>query len=165
MIIAIDAGNHIMFGGFDPFLHTHLGGLDSVVSGSSGGWERILVRVAPTAIAAVGGASNQYETRFGTVSLSWRYDDDDHRLTMALQVPVGSTAEVHSPLAVGGRSLLRVKEGDSQLWTEPGSASSSQATPALGAAASSDAQRVEAKVSAVVVTVGSGVWDFAAEYL
>eukprot|EP01048_Picozoa_sp_COSAG05_P042335 COSAG05_NODE_22806_length_262_cov_0.638037_1_plen_51_part_10 len=50
-----------------------MGGLDSVVSGETGGWENIVVRVAPTAIVAVGGASNQHETPFGTVSFSWRY--------------------------------------------------------------------------------------------
>ena len=57
-----------------------VGGLDSVVSDASGGWKNIVVRIAPTAIVTVGGASNRHETRFGTVSLSWRYKDG--QLTM-----------------------------------------------------------------------------------
>ena len=160
--------NHIMFGGFDPFLHTAVGGLDSVVSGSTGGWERIIVRVAPAAIATLGGASNQHETRFGAVSISWRYTRG--LLTMDLQVPIGSIAEVHSPLAVGGRSLMSVSESTSQLWIaaererETETETEMETETETETETDSDAQSVEMRDSAVVTVVGSGAWSFVAAY-
>ena len=144
------SGNHIMLGGFEPFLHQSIGGLDSAVSGETGGWERIIVRVAPAAIATLGGASNTHETRFGTVSLSWRYQGG--QLVMALAVPVGSTAEVHAPTVLAGRALTRMHEGQTVLWSD-----------AAGVAAL-DAWSVELRESAVVATVGSGTYAFAAQY-
>lgn len=132
-----------------------VGGLDSVVSGSTGGWERIIVRVAPAAIVSLGGASNRHETRFGTVSLSWQYRDS--RLTMALHVPIGSIAEVHSPLAIGRLSLTTVSEDGTQVWAEV-------ADRTLGLGTDSDVHSVKIRDSAVVTTVGSGAWSFAAAY-
>lgn len=132
-----------------------MGGLDSVVSGATGGWERIVVRVAPAAIATLGRANKRHETRFGTASLSWRYEGG--HLTMAVSVPIGSIAEVHSPSAVGGRSLVSVNEGRpaSQLWAT---------TDAQNSAQDSDVQSVEMRDSAVVTVVGSGTWSFVATY-
>eukprot|EP01043_Picozoa_sp_COSAG02_P042331 COSAG02_NODE_3591_length_6516_cov_4.904161_2_plen_143_part_00 len=134
-----------------------VGGLDSVVNGATGGWERIVVRVAPAAIATLGGANKRHETRFGTASLSWRYAKG--RLTMAVRVPIGSIAEVHSPLAVGGHRLKSVTEGarGSQLWAVA-------PTETLELAKDSDVQSVETRDSAIVTVVGSGAWSFAATY-
>ena len=131
-----------------------VGGLDSVVSDASGGWENIVVRIAPTAIVTVGGASNRHETRFGTVSVSWRYKDG--QLTMELAVPIGSIAQVHTPLIAGGRNLLSISEGTSQLWA----VTAIQPQDMTG----SEVNSVETRDSAVVATVGSGVWRFVAMY-
>ena len=56
-----------MLGGFDPFLHTHVGGLDTVINDTTAGWEVIRVRVSPAAMARARHASNAHMTRFGTV--------------------------------------------------------------------------------------------------
>jgi alpha-L-rhamnosidase len=48
---AASSGNHIMLGAFDAWLVQALGGLDSVVNGTTGGWEHIKARVAPAAVA------------------------------------------------------------------------------------------------------------------
>jgi hypothetical protein len=100
-----DAGggsqNHIMLGGFDGWLVTSVGGLDTghvtghvdegngapigghegagVVGEGSGeggddvsGWRRVIVRVSPAAVTMVRGpVSFQKETRFGPVRLEW----------------------------------------------------------------------------------------------
>ena len=112
------------------------------------------MRVAPTAMATLGGAINRHETRFGTVSLSWHYKEG--HLMMALRVPIGSIAEVHSPLVVRGRKLLSVDEGTSKLW-----AVAPAETLELAA---TDVHSIETEDSAIVATVGSGVWSFEATY-
>ena len=71
---------------------------------------------------------------------------------MALVVPVGSTAEVHAPTVLAGRALTRMHEGQTVLWSD-----------AAGVAAL-DAWSVELRESAVVATVGSGTYAFAAQY-
>lgn len=126
-----------------------------MVSGETGGWENIVVRVAPTAIVAVGGASNRHETRFGTVSFSWRYVEG--QLTMELDIPIGSTAQVHTPLTAGGRNLLSISEGTSQLWA-------AATIHFHDLVAGSEFRSIETRASAVVATVGSGVWRFVAMY-
>ena len=74
-VCRLGSGNHIMLGGFDPFLHTHVGGLDSVVNGTSAGWEHVRVRVAAAAVTTLRHTSHQRETRFGTISLHWSYTE------------------------------------------------------------------------------------------
>lgn len=44
------SGNHIMLGAFDAWMVASLGGLDSVVNGTTGGWRHIVARVTPAAI-------------------------------------------------------------------------------------------------------------------
>ena len=126
-----------------------------MVNDETGGWENIVVRVAPTAIVTVGGASNRHETRFGTVSFSWRYKEG--QLTMELAVPIGSIAQVHTPLIAGGRNLLSISEGTSQLWV-------AAAIQSRYVTAGSEVKRVETRDSAVVAMAGSGVWRFVAMY-
>ena len=84
----------------------------------------------------------------GQVSLEWEYSTA--QLQMKLTVPVGAMAEVHAPLTVQGRALSHVVEGKARLW------------PTMADSAS--IWHVDQKEEAVVVTVGSGEYSFAAAY-
>jgi alpha-L-rhamnosidase len=144
--------NHIMLGGFDAWMHTSLGGLDSAVNATTGGWKHIIARVSPAAITALGEASVSHRTPFGNASLAWKFAAAS--FSMNLSVPVGSTAEVHSPLALssGGR-LVRVIDGVDVVWD-------ANAGPAgLGWVLA-----VEQRAQAMVVVVGSGHYVFSALY-
>ena len=50
-----------------------MGGLDSAVNGSTGGWKDIIVRVSPGVISELKTASYTKKTSFGDVALSWEY--------------------------------------------------------------------------------------------
>ena len=139
------------------FLHTAVGGLDSVVNGTTGGWQHIRVRVAAAAVARVRQASNDHETRFGTVSLRWQFDGKQ-QLTMELSVPVGATAEVHSPNVVAGRVLASVSEGEATVWPQPSGA----VNATMGGWLHSVVANVHSE--AVVANVGSGSYVFTARY-
>jgi len=89
------SGNHIMLGGFDPWLHTAVGGLDTAVNGSSAGWEHVIVRVAPAVVGTVLEATNEHASRFGTVSLTWKFSPESGALT-----------QVHTPSAVACDAFL-----------------------------------------------------------
>jgi alpha-L-rhamnosidase len=145
--------NHIMLGGFDAWVHTSLGGLDSAVNGTTGGWKHILARVSPGAITALGQGSVSHRTPFGSASLTWKFAASS--FTMNLSVPVGSTAEVHSPMALGsvGRLVL-VTEGAGAVWD----ASAEPTTLPVGTLATEQRER------AMVVVVGSGKYAFSAFY-
>ena len=114
-----------MLGAFDAWLLSSIGGLDSAVSGTTGGWKDIIVRVSPGAIAALGHASYRKRTPYGEVSLSWKYAAG--KLTMELGLPVGTTATVHTPTTVAGAALRTLHEssGDpAELWSASGGTAS-----------------------------------------
>ena len=149
-----------MLGAFDAWLLSSIGGLDSAVSGTTGGWKDIIVRVSPGAIAALGHASYRKRTPYGEVSLSWKYAAG--KFTMELGLPVGTTATVHTPTTVAGAALRTLHEssGDpAELWSASGGA----ATLAAGVRA------VEPAGEAVVATVvgglgGGGSYRFEARF-
>ena len=97
-----------MLGAFDAWLLSSIGGLDSAVSGTTGGWKDIIVRVSPGVIAALGHAGYRKRTPFGEVSLSWKYAAG--KFTMELGLPVGTTATVHTPTSVAGATLRALHE-------------------------------------------------------
>jgi len=72
---------------------------------------------------------------------------------MDLKVPIGTTAEVHSPSAVDGRALIHVAESDLMLWSDGSVAGSAAGVRSL-----------EERNGAVVTTVASGEYSFAAHY-
>lgn len=170
-----------MLGGFDPFLHTVVGGLDSAISGTSAGWEHIRVRVSPAVMARVHGhaVSSEHASRFGTTSLRWQFTDDDgqQQLSMQLVVPVGSTAEVHSPASVAGRELAGLAEGGEELWLAEGATARPSTAEVAGDGDEQEQQPppppllpegvrgVKAQEGAVVTTVGSGAYAFTARYV
>eukprot|EP01051_Picozoa_sp_SAG22_P000175 SAG22_NODE_3_length_48349_cov_158.681180_36_plen_487_part_00 len=149
-----------MLGGFDPFLHTAVGGLDSEVDGSSAGWENIVVRVSAAAVLQIQEASSEHETRFGKVRLGWRYAAASRQLTMKVSVPVGATAEVHSLAHLGAHALLKVEEASIRdpLWMSSSRRSSASVDDVH------HVQRVEQKQGAVVAMVSSGDYLFTASY-
>ena len=137
-----------MLGAFDAWLLSSIGGLDSAVSGTTGGWKDIIVRVSPGVIAALGHAGYRKRTPFGEVSLSWKYAAG--KFTMELGLPVGTTATVHTPTSVAGAALRTLHEssGDpAELW----SASAGAAAGAAGVRA------LEPAGEAVVATVAGGL--------
>jgi len=142
-----DAGggsqNHIMLGGFDAWLQSSLGGLDSAVNGRSGGWRHMIVRVSPEAAAALKQARVSRQTRFGEASLSWTAADG--KLSSKLVVPIGVEAEVHSPAAMGGRRLSTVTRNGRVVWSHETGA-------------------VDREMRAAVAWVGSGTHEFKATY-
>jgi len=82
---------------WDAWFSASLGGIDSKVNGSTGGWKIVIARVAPSAITMLGSGKAVQETIRGTVSLAWSFDAATKKLTMDLTLPLGSTAEVHTP--------------------------------------------------------------------
>ena len=87
------------------------------------------------------------------------------RLVMNLSVPIGSTAEVHSHLALAGgegRQLAGLAEGGFGLW--PGTMAAGSQVAGAGRGAWPPARSIQVREGAVVVTVGSGEYAFTARY-
>jgi alpha-L-rhamnosidase len=165
---AHDAGggslNHIMLGGFDPFLHNSVGGLDSIINGTTAGWKKIRVRVSPAAITRLRSTSYDRDTRFGRVSLNWGFHDD-RELTMRVRIPVGATAFVHSPLALHDRdrrpiALRSVKEGGATVWQS----STNYTAPSQAMLMPTGVHEIQSQEDALVAKVGSGEYLFTAVY-
>ena len=150
--------NHIMLGGWNAWLLSSVGGLDSVVNGTTGGWRDIAVRVAPAAVTTIRSSSYKKLTRFGEISLDWSYDGG--KFTMLLRLPVGTAATVHAPstLSDGGvtRTVSSLAEGSQLIWRADGSVAK------LVGGVASVAQDQEA--AAVLAQVGSGLYTFEAQY-
>jgi len=108
-----------MFGGFDAWLVSSLGGLDSAVVGERAGWRDIVVRVTPAAIATLRKGSVAHNTRFGLASVSWAFESSSYSVNIT--VPIGSNATVHIPTLLPmehqfGMHLSQVQEGRHELW-------------------------------------------------
>ena len=162
--------NHIMLGGFDAWILSSIGGLDSVVNGTAGsaGWRNVIARVAPAAIAVVKHASYVKHTRFGPVGISWKYDAGTFSTT--LSVPTGVTVAVHTPshlAGADGRSrtlrLHSLKEGGVQLLNGKPNALKGSNAGVLKVSAHDQTSDGESE-SAIVTDVSSGVFHFEALY-
>jgi alpha-L-rhamnosidase len=149
--------NHIMLGGFDAWVLSSIGGLDSAVNGTDSGWRHVISRVSPAAVTRVGHASYTKDTRFGAVTIKWSYAQT--KLTIEYAVPVGVQLTMHSPreLIDGGVALglTTLHEGAHLLWA---AGSASGATNVAGVRAMSMG------TEALQVTVGSGLYRFEASY-
>ena len=140
-----------MYGGFDGWMTTALGGLDTVSNATTTGWRVLTVRPLPAAITALGHASVSIETRFGLAALDWHFDAaGDHHLALNVTVPVGSVAEVHVPTALEGKRLERVTEvgGDEEL--EASRSSNGTGAPAVVFLLGSGVHKVIAKFGTLV---------------
>ncbi|WP_320781793.1 family 78 glycoside hydrolase catalytic domain [Streptomyces sp. CRN 30] len=116
--------NHFMLGAIDSWFTTRVAGIDQTAD--SVGYRELLI--APAVAGDLTSASGSYRTPYGTARTDWRRDGDRFRLT--LDVPAGSTAEVHVPTD-GGRPT-----------------------------APSGARPVRVEGSVAVYEVGSGHWSF-----
>jgi hypothetical protein len=65
-------GRGVAFPLHTGWLASSVGGLDSVVNGTTGGWRHITARVAPAAISVLGESHYTKLTRFGTLIPSTR---------------------------------------------------------------------------------------------
>ena len=137
--------NHIMLGGWDAWLLSSVGGLDSAVNGSTGGCKDIIARVSPGVVAELKTASYTKKTTFGDVTLTWEYADG--KLGMELTLPVGTTATVHTPQLVGGKRLQMVHETSSGAGED---LMASRETP-------EGVRAVEVTAEAVLTTVVGGL--------
>lgn len=155
--------NHIMLGGFDAWLTSSVGGLDSMINGTVAGWRHIKARVSPGVLSALKKSSFVKHTRFGDVKMSWTFDGSS--LKTDLTLPVGTEAAFHTPSSLrseGGKRLVSLAEGDATdsdhetlMWTvaEPGALHTSPW-----------ALENSAESHAVIATVGSGRYHFVARY-
>jgi alpha-L-rhamnosidase len=83
--------NHYFQGTVVQWIFENVAGLRNV----DAGWERIVVR--PDARGEVDSASIRTETIRGRVAVTWK--KTSRVLSLEVQVPVGTTAEVHVPSA------------------------------------------------------------------
>ncbi|MEV7816609.1 family 78 glycoside hydrolase catalytic domain [Streptomyces flaveolus] len=99
--------NHFMLGAIDSWFTTRVAGLSQTAD--SVGYAELLVD--PAVEGEMTSASASHRTPYGTARTAWQRDADTFRLT--LDVPAGSTAEVHVPATEGsarapqGARLLR----------------------------------------------------------
>ncbi|MFJ5270959.1 family 78 glycoside hydrolase catalytic domain [Streptomyces sp. NPDC088358] len=115
--------NHFMLGAVDSWFTGRIAGIEQTAG--SVGYRELLVR--PAAVGGLTSASGSYRTPYGLARTDWTRTADAFRLTV--DVPAGSTAEVHVPAdgghatAPGKAKLLRttateaVYEVGSGSWT------------------------------------------------
>ncbi|MFD8521344.1 family 78 glycoside hydrolase catalytic domain [Streptomyces capillispiralis] len=100
--------NHFMLGAIDSWFTTRVAGISQTAD--SIGYAELLID--PAVEGDMTSASGSYRTPYGTARTDWARTADTFRLTV--DVPAGSTAEVHVPAAGGraeapeGARLLRV---------------------------------------------------------
>ncbi|MEU4656475.1 family 78 glycoside hydrolase catalytic domain [Streptomyces sp. NPDC023723] len=103
--------NHFMLGAIDSWFTTRVAGIDQTAD--SVGYSRLLID--PAVAGALTSASGSYRTPYGTARTSWERVDGHFRLTV--DVPAGSTAEVHvptdgtRPTATPGAKPPRIADG------------------------------------------------------
>jgi hypothetical protein len=148
-----------MLGGFDGWVASSIGGIDSFVNGSSGGWRHIAARVSPAAVAIIKTATYSKLTRFGETTFNWKWDGT--KLVTEISVPIGSDLTLETPMALQLRSgavvhLSTLGEGEWSLWADS-AAQQVMPTGVLSVAGSSP-------TAAVTTTIGSGQYVFEAVY-
>jgi alpha-L-rhamnosidase len=111
--------NHFMLGAIDSWFTTRVAGLDQTAD--SVGYRELLID--PAVEGDLTSASGSHRTPYGLARTDWKRDADAFRLTV--DVPAGSTAEVHVPLLGGhaappqGAHLVRT--GDTEAVYRVGS--------------------------------------------
>lgn len=164
--------NHIMLGGFDAWLAQSVGGLDSVVNSSTGGWRHITARVSPAAIKMLGESHYSKLTRLGQAQFNWKWQSSG-RLETEIEVPVGAVLTLETPRSLpgydGGRAhaLDHLSEGQSTLasvWRRDNHSEGIVAMPwPAGVRAVASVYDVGSG-DVVRTTIGSGRYHFTATY-
>jgi hypothetical protein len=90
--------NHIMYGAFDAWMSTALGGLSTVSNTTSTAWQHVLVHPDPAAVVKLGEGSYTLETRFGmtSVQVSQHPNSAFHSALWNIDSLVCSTRAAHS---------------------------------------------------------------------
>ncbi|MFE7169348.1 family 78 glycoside hydrolase catalytic domain [Streptomyces sp. NPDC057616] len=105
--------NHFMLGAIDSWFTTRVAGIDQTAD--SVGYRELLID--PAVAGELTSASGSYRTPYGMARTSWHRTGDRFRLSV--DVPAGSTAEIHVPAAEGraqaprGARLLRARGTES----------------------------------------------------
>ncbi|MEU0598157.1 family 78 glycoside hydrolase catalytic domain [Streptomyces sp. NPDC006393] len=111
--------NHFMLGAIDSWFTTRVAGIDQTAD--SVGYRELLID--PAVVGGLTSASGSYRTPYGLARTEWERTGDRFRLSV--DVPAGSTAEIHVPAAGGraeapqGARLLR--SGDTEAVYQVGS--------------------------------------------
>jgi hypothetical protein len=160
--------NHIMYGGFDSWMTSGLGGLRPISNASSTGWRNFVVRPDKFAIMKLQSGSYSIRTRFGTAALAWVYDVPTKEARFNVTVPVGSEATVvhegglpskdGDAAASCALELEVVRESGAALWASSISAVSAAVPMPKGVL------HVNQYAHGVEVTVGSGEYVLTASY-
>ena len=145
--------NHIMLGGFDAWLTSSVGGLDSVVNGTSAGWRHIKARVSPGVVPIVRQATVTQHTRFGKAELACTFDGST--LHSKLVVPIAALADFHAPRKLRSAKLIKLTETGVVAWAKTGAINTPDGVARVLVSADDDA---------VITTVGSGSYHFEAHY-
>ena len=124
--------NHYAYGAIGDWMYRVMAGLDTYEDGVGYKHSRIMPHIG----RGITGASASLDTYYGKLSSSWKLDGD--KLTLDVEVPANTTADVYVPSA----ELSKVSEGGRPL-------------PDV-----KEIQVVEAKDGWVVLKVGSGKYQF-----
>lgn len=85
---------------FDTWLLSSIGGLETEVNASDGGWRNVAVRISPAVVTQVRHAPYTKSARFGLVRIDWRFEGDAKRLVTKMEVPMGVTVTLHTHTAL-----------------------------------------------------------------
>ena len=89
-----------MYGAFDAWMVTALGGMSTVSNTTTTAWEHIVIRPDAAAVAKLQNGYNSMQTRFGPTVVYWRLmpavNGSHAFLETNATIPVGSTAEIVS---------------------------------------------------------------------
>jgi alpha-L-rhamnosidase len=111
--------NHFMLGAIDSWFTSRVAGIAQTAD--SVGYAELLID--PAVEGDMTSASGSYRTPYGVARTDWRRDADRFRLTV--DVPAGSTAEVHVPASDGHAEAPRgahlVRTGEREVVYEVGS--------------------------------------------
>jgi len=95
--------NHYAFGSVGNWLYENIAGIRPI----SPGYEKI--RIQPLVGGGITWAKGSYESGYGKIVSGWKIDKD--KVTLSIEIPKGTTAEVHLP----GGKVQNVKAGKYQF--------------------------------------------------
>jgi hypothetical protein len=129
--VGMNSFNHYAYGAVGDWMYQNIGGIKALEAGYKKS------RIAPAIGGGLTHGSGEFASVYGTIATDWSTEGDD--LSLAVQVPVNTTAEVVLP----ADNAYSVTEGGALLTDVDG------------------VTDVVAADGTVTVTVGSGSYDFA----
>ncbi len=128
--VEMNSFNHYAYGAVGDWMYQNIGGISPLEAGYRS------IRIAPSVGGGLTHGAGDFDSAFGPISTDWALTDDG--MTLAAEVPVGTTAEVVLPAG----NVHAVLEGGAPLGGVEG------------------VQDVVDDGDTVMVTVGSGSYDF-----